>query len=300
MGVSSTQSQTSQTHTSKAVVQRKYTKFQRNKTKRTKIVTQSLKQRLQPPLKAIILAAGYGKRLKHISKKYPKPLVTINGKTLLDHALEKLDSVPCSQIVINVHYMAEKIETHVKLNKKIKANIILSDERDKILDTGGGVFKALPHLKNKNKPFIILNSDCLWMEKKNTIQKLILKWDTDNMDCLMLLAKKEKACGYDGNGNFNANKNGMITIPKNKQYANYIYTGLCLVSPKLFYPDIIAKNPNKPFSMRLLWESAIEKKRLFGIIHDNLWIHVGTPEAIIRAEEEFKRQKIHINQTKIK
>jgi len=227
---------------------------------------------------AMVLAAGLGTRMAPASGSLPKPLVQLDGKTLLDRVLDRLTAAGIGRAVVNVHHKADQIEAHLAGRKAPK--IILSDERAKLLDTGGGVKKALPLLGAG--PFIVHNSDSVWIEGiGSNLKRLVEAWDDARMDCLMLLALASSSYGYQGRGDFAFDTDGRIRRRKNEQeIVPFAFTGVSIAHPRLF-----ANAPDGVFSMNRVWDQAIENGRAFGLRMEGIWMHVGTPEALAQAEQ---------------
>jgi N-acetyl-alpha-D-muramate 1-phosphate uridylyltransferase len=232
---------------------------------------------------AMILAAGFGTRMRPLTNTMPKPLVPVAGKALIDYAVEKLATADVKQAVVNGHYLAEQIE-HWSTTIT-SPEIRFSDERDAILDTGGGIARALPMLGHK--PFFVMNADCFWVDGKvPALDRLKQHWDDSKMDCLLLLCDPSHTTGYDGQGDFLLSEEGRILRYRQPEDAVLpVYIGGYLVHPRLF-----ADAPEGSFSMHLLWKKAIAEHRLFGLAHDGHWLHVGTVEAIAEAEDWLSRR----------
>jgi len=229
------------------------------------------------PQQAMILAAGLGTRMHPLTDDKPKALIQVAGKTLIDHAIDRLRQVGVTTIVVNLHYHADKLETHLMARRDV--TIILSDERGQILDSGGGLAKALPHFSGK--AFFTHNCDSLWLEQgTGNLAKMIDLWDDDAMDGLMLVVPTGQAVGYEGSGDFNMDRAGLLRrSSKAAGPADYVWTGVQIIHPRLF-----EGRPEGPFSTNVLWDKAIRTKRLFGAGLTGRWMHVGTPEAIVEAE----------------
>ena len=229
--------------------------------------------------RARVLAAGLGKRMRPITDTLPKPLVAIGGKAMLDHALDRLAEAGVEQAVVNVHHLAEKIETHLAARQR--PMITISDERAELLETGGGVKKALPLLGSA--PFFHVNSDSLWSEAGGSAMTAMREaWQPEAMDLLLLLAKRETSIGFDGAGDFFRDDEGRLARRGTAPSAPYVYAGVAILKPELF-----ADTPDGAFSLNLLFDRAIAANRLFGLVLDGQWLHVGTPEAIAPAEAAF-------------
>ena len=226
--------------------------------------------------KAMVLAAGYGQRMRPLTLTRPKPLVEVAGKALIDYGFDRLRSAGVEQAVVNVHYLPEQIEAWAK--KQSSPRITISDERGVILDTGGGVAKALPLLGDE--PFFVINSDSFWVDDGTpALDRLRAAWDDRSMDCLLLLSPLERTVGYDGKGDFTQAPDGRLARRAASEGTPLAYIGGYLVSPRLFEGA-----PQGAFSMNMLWDRAIAEGRLHGIEHTGRWLHVGTPEAIGLAE----------------
>lgn len=228
------------------------------------------------PTKAIVLAAGFGKRMMPLTKTMPKPMVPFRGRPLIDHVLDRLSAAGITDAVVNVHYLAGELERHVK--KHTQPNIIISDERDALLDTGGGVTRALPLLGDA--PFVIHNSDSVWEEGiGNNLGHLLNQWDPERMDSLLLMALTSKSIGYDGSGDFVMDADGRLQRRQEARQAPFVFAGVSIAHPRLF-----ADAPGGAFSLNVLWDRAIDKGRLFGTRLDGTWMHIGTPQALADAE----------------
>jgi MurNAc alpha-1-phosphate uridylyltransferase len=224
----------------------------------------------------MILAAGIGKRMRPITATVPKPLVEVGGRALIDHALDRLERAGVETAVVNVHYLADLVRVHVGKRKKPK--VVISDEREKLLDTGGGVAKALPHLGDD--PFYVINSDSFWIEgPRPNLDWLAGGWHGDRMDALLLLASTVRSVGYHGRGDFRMGPDGRLARRPEREVAPFAYAGAAILHPRFF-----ADCPAGAFSLNRLFDKAIEADRLFGVRMDGLWLHVGTPETIGEAE----------------
>ena len=236
------------------------------------------------PQAAMVLAGGFGKRMMPLTKNIPKPMVVLKGRTLIDHVLDRIAAARVERAVVNVHYCADKLEAHVK--KREHPEIVISDERQELLDTGGGVAKALPLLGKE--PFLIHNSDSVWIEGVGSnLGRLFSVWDPDAMDSLMLLASAATSLGYEGSGDFAMDKDGRLSRRGERQMVPFVFTGVSIAHPRIFEGA-----PQGAFSMNRLWDRAIDNGRLFGIRLDGLWMHVGTPEALVEAERWIESEDV--------
>nr|WP_169569476.1 nucleotidyltransferase family protein [Sneathiella limimaris] len=228
----------------------------------------------------MVLAAGLGKRLRPLTDRIPKPLVKVGGKSLIDYSLDLVRNAGIKDVVVNCHYLPEQIEAHVEQISDL--NIHISDERAELLETGGGVQKALPFFKGQ--PFAVLNSDIIVQNRlKTSLKDLIEAWDEQEMDILLLLQPKEAAFGYDGAGDYDLDDEGRLHRPDPGKQAPFIYAGLQIVSPSLFEGV-----ETGAFSMNVMFDKAAERGRLYGAVHDGVWLHVGTEAALQEAEGYLK------------
>jgi len=225
---------------------------------------------------AMIMGAGLGVRMRPLTDDRPKPLVMVGGKTLIDHSIDRLVAAGVTRIVVNLHYKGDMLRAH--LGKRRDAEFIFSDETEQLLDTGGGVVKALHHFGEA--PFFVLNSDSIWVEGPvAALPAMIEHWDSQRMDGLLLLADMQTAMGYEGEGDFVLKAQGHVLRARHHAGAAFAYPGVQIVHPRLF-----ADAPAGPFSTNLMWDRAITRGRLFGTVLDGVWIHVGTPAARDEAE----------------
>jgi len=231
---------------------------------------------------AMVLAAGIGKRMRPLTATRPKPMVKVLGKPLIDHALDRLADAGVARAVVNVHYLADPLEAHLA-HRKAPA-VIISDERDALLETGGGMVRAdraglLP------ETFFALNSDNIWLDgPRNVFEELSHAWDEARMDALLLLVRHPAAHNYQGQGDFHLDPLGHVTRRRHGRVAPYIYMGVQLVSRRL-----LRDAPEGPFSTNILWNRAMEEGRLFGHVHNGAWIEVGEPGHIGPAEDLLSR-----------
>lgn len=228
---------------------------------------------------AMVLAAGMGKRMRPLTATQPKPMVRVAGKPLIDHALDRLTASGIAKAVVNVHYLAEHLEAHLKA--RAQPEIIISDERDALLETGGGLVRAAPHLPDT---FFCLNSDNIWLDgPRNCFVDLSAVWDESAMDALLLLVPHKAAHNFDGLGDFHLDGAGRVSRRKDRKIAPFIYSGIQLLSKRL-----LRDAPEGAFSTNVLWNRAIEEGRLFGLPFTGQWFEVGTPDMIKPTERALR------------
>jgi MurNAc alpha-1-phosphate uridylyltransferase len=224
----------------------------------------------------MVLAAGNGMRMRPLTDRTPKPLIPVGGKPLLDNVLDRLAATGVETAVVNVHHLADQIERH--LAGRRAPRIVISDERADLLDTGGGVVKALPALGAA--PFFHLNSDTIWIDGvKPNLVHLAEGFDPAKMDALLLLAATSSSVGYGGRGDFAMAPDGRLRRRTEREVAPFVYAGVAILSPALFEGA-----PSGPFSLNLLFDRAIAAGRFYGLRLEGVWMHVGTPDAIAAAE----------------
>jgi MurNAc alpha-1-phosphate uridylyltransferase len=236
------------------------------------------------PEAAMVLAAGLGVRMRPLTDTVPKPLVRLKGSTLIDHVLDRIAAAGVARAVVNVHYLADQIEA--QLAKRTAPKVVISDERGVLLDTGGGVVRALPKLGPA--PFLIHNSDSVWIEGVGSnLARLFAAWDSDKMDALMLLTSATESIGYEGQGDFVMANDGRLTRRGERQMAPFVFTGVSIAHPRL-----LDDAPQGAFSLNRPWDDAIDTGRLYGIRLEGLWMHVGTPEALREAERWIESEDV--------
>ncbi len=228
------------------------------------------------PKRAIVLAAGLGTRMRAFNGQIPKPLVKVGGRPLIDYVLDRLAAAGVERAVVNVHHLADQIERHLAARRRPK--IVISDERDELLGTAGGIVKALPELGEE--PFFLVNSDTVWIDGvKSNLTGLAAAFDPERMDGLLLLAATALSIGYSGRGDFNMAADGRLARRGEREVVPFVYAGAAILTPRFF-----AGVPAGPSSMSPLFDRAIEADRLCGLRLEGLWMHVGTPEAVAAAE----------------
>ena len=232
------------------------------------------------PKTAMVLAAGLGTRMRPLTDHRPKPLVEVAGRTLIDHALDRLAAAGVERAVVNIHYLAEQIERHLAARKK--PQVTISDERGLLLGTGGGVVKALPALGDE--PFFHINSDTLWIDGvQPNLTRLAEGFNAKTMDALLLLAPTTGSIGYAGRGDFGMAPDGRLRRRAEREVAPFVYAGAAILSRALF-----DHAPEGEFSLTDLFDRAAEHDRLHGLRLEGLWMHVGTPDAILLAESAIR------------
>ena len=225
------------------------------------------------PTTAMIMAAGLGKRMRPLTDTRPKPLVELNGKPLIDHVLDRLHAAGVGKLVVNVHYLADLMEAHLATKADAFA-ITISDERDLLLETGGGLVQAAPMIDCD--PFLVVNSDNFWIDGPADGLKLLASgWDDAKMDALLLLVPQARAGNHRGQGDFHMDRFGRLSRRARSRVAPYVFTGIQIISKRL-----LAGAPEGAFSTNILWDRAIEAGRCFGLVHQGLWFDVGTPRSI--------------------
>ena len=231
-------------------------------------------------MKAMLLAAGLGTRMRPLTDKMPKPLVKVAGKPLIDHVLDRLADAGVECAVVNVHHFADQMQHH--LAQRRSPRIVISDERGLLLGTGGGVRKALPELGDG--PFFHVNSDTIWIDGvKPNLARLAETFDPRAMDALLLLAPMSGSIGYVGRGDFVMASDGRLRARAEQEIAPFVYAGAAILSPALFKDA-----PDGELSLTRLFDRASQAGRLHGLRMDGIWMHVGTPDAIGSAEAAIK------------
>jgi MurNAc alpha-1-phosphate uridylyltransferase len=232
---------------------------------------------------AMVLAAGYGERMRPLTLRMPKPLVPLAGRTLIDHVLDRLGAAGVETAVVNVHYLPDQLEAHMRERAGRMPKIVISDERALLLDTGGGAKKALPQLGAG--PFFIHNSDSVWAEGATpALPHMLQVWDPNRMDCLLLLAPIVTSIGYHARGDFDMAPDGRLTR-RGKDKVPFAFAGVSLCTAAIF-----GGAPEGPFSLNLLWDRSLATGRLYGVRLDGRWMHVGTPDALTEAEASFEHE----------
>jgi len=242
---------------------------------------QALRLRAEVPAEvphtAMVMAAGLGKRMRPLTATKPKPLIEVGGKPLLDHVLERLRAAGVKKVVVNVHYLADAVEAHL-ISRANGLDIVISDERGLLMETGGGLVQAEPLIDCD--PFLAVNSDNLWVDgPADTLRLLASHWDDARMDALLLLVPLARAENHKGMGDFHMDRVGRLRRRDRSHVAPFVFTGIQMISKRL-----LRDAPEGPFSTNVLWDRAIEEGRCFGAVHQGLWFDVGTPKSIPMTE----------------
>lgn len=233
---------------------------------------------------AMVLAAGFGERMRPLTLRMPKPLVPLAGKPLIDHVLDRLAAAGVNTAVVNVHYLPERLEAHLAARRGSPPETLVSDERGVLLDTGGGTKKAL-HVLGSG-PFFIHNADSVWSEGATpALSRMLRQWNPAGKDCLLLLAPAATSIGYAARGDFSMEPDGRLTRRAEGEVVPFAFAGVSLCDERLFKDA-----PEGRFSLNLLWDRALARGKLYGMPMDGRWMHVGTPEALAEAESLFERE----------
>ena len=236
---------------------------------------------MTPPRSAMVLAAGLGTRLRPVTDTIPKPLVEINGRALIDHALDRLTSAGIERVIVNVHYKARMMAAH--LARRDRPRIELSEEAE-LLDTGGGVARALPLL---GEAFFVVNSDVFWLDKDPALLRLADAFDPANTDGVILLQPTVTAVGYEGRGDYFLDPPGNPRRRREREVAPYLFAGIQLLHRRLF-----DTTPGRVFSLVRLFDRAEAAGRLAAIVHNGEWYHVGTPESLVMTRERLTSHRV--------
>ncbi|QJQ33017.1 nucleotidyltransferase family protein [Sphingomonas lacunae] len=226
---------------------------------------------------AMVMAAGLGKRMRPLTATRPKPLVHVAGRALIDHCFDRIADAGIGHVIVNVHYLADALEAHLR-GRSWPFDVDVSDERTRLLETGGGLVKAASLFRGD--PILCVNSDNIWTDgPTNAISLLAERWDDEQMDALLLLVPQARATGHSGQGDFHMDQVGRLSRRKPGRVAPFVYTGIQLLSARL-----LRDAPEGPFSTNILWDRAMADRRLFGLSHIGQWFDVGTPLAIPKVE----------------
>lgn len=228
---------------------------------------------------AMVLAAGLGTRMRPLTEQRPKPLLELGGRSLLDHALDRLQAAGVTQVVVNAHWFGEQVEA--AMARRADPRILLQRE-ESLLETGGGVAMALPRLGGA--PFAVVNGDAFWLDgPRPALTRLAAAFDEAEMDALLLMVRTTQVEGAVGQGDFLLDPVGRMRRPKEREIAPHLFAGVQILSPRLFEGA-----PSGAFSLNRLYDAAIARGRLFGLVHDGLWFHLSTPEDLRHAEATLR------------
>ena len=228
------------------------------------------------PSHAMVLAAGLGTRMRPLTDDRPKPLLPLEGRSLLHHAMDRLRDAGIGRLVVNAHWFAGQVADSVAHYGAEPAPVVLREAE--LLETGGGVKAALPHLGHD--PFVVVNGDAFWLDgPRSALRRMAAAFDPEEMDALLLLVRTATVDGETGRGDFLLDPLGRARRPKEREIAPYLFGGVQILSPALF-KDM----PEGPFSLNRVYDRAIENGRLFGLVHDGAWFHLSTPQDLARAE----------------
>ncbi len=230
------------------------------------------------PRTAMLLAAGLGSRMRPLTADIAKPLLPLGGRPLLDHALDRLALAGIERVVVNAHWQAERLAAHLAARAAPPPVVLRREEV--LLDTGGSVRAALDELGPE--PFLVVNGDAFWIDGPTpTLDRLIAAWAEagDSLDALLLMQRSFQVPAEVGRGDFALDPWGGVRRPRENEVVPYVYAGLQVLRPSLFDAA-----PEGAFSMNLLWDHAIERGRLRGLVHDGLWFHLSTPPDLAEAE----------------
>lgn len=233
------------------------------------------------PETAFILAAGLGTRMRPLTDDRPKALVEVGGRTLIDHMLDRLSAAGAKRFVVNIHYFADRLEAHLKARRGL--DIVISDERDALLETGGGLKKARPLLGEA--PIWVANIDSVWRESApdgTALKTLCDQWNPDEMDAALLVTAMETSHGFDGPGDFFM-EDGRLAFRNDAASAPWNYMGVHITKPQIVYAE-----PDGAFSLSRIWRRLAPEGRLHGTVFTGEWMHVGDPAARDFAEARLK------------
>ncbi len=232
-------------------------------------------QEKTPINRAMMLAAGLGERMRPLTDNTPKPLLKLQGRSLIDHGLDRLEDAGVECVVVNSFYLADQLEEH--LGSRAYPEILISREQER-LETGGGVLNALPQLGDR--PFFVVNGDAFWLNgPTDALRRMQDLWDEEVMDALLMMHSTVDAYGYNGRGDFLVEPDGLLSRRPEGEDCPYMFAGVQILHPRLFKSFSAGV-----FSLNQLYDRAIENDRLFGMVHDGEWFHIGTPESLAETE----------------
>lgn len=231
------------------------------------------------PKTAMVLAAGLGTRMRPLTDDRPKALVEVAGRALIDHVLDRLADAGVEKAVVNVHWFADRLESHLAARGR-GPEIVISDERETLLETGGGLKKAAPLLGDD--PVFVANIDSVWLDRGDALNQLARLWNPSIMDAALLLARREGSIGFEGDGDFFLGDDGKLTFRGEAASAPFAYMGVHICRP-----DYVADGPEGAFSLSQFWRRSAAAGRLYGVVMDGDWMHVGDPQARDEAEAKL-------------
>ncbi len=236
----------------------------------------------QAPTTAMVLAAGLGTRMRPLTNDRPKALVEVAGRPLIDHVLDRLGDAGVDRAVVNVHYFADRLETHLS-GRSDRPEIVISDERAELLETGGGLKKARALLGEE--PVWVANIDSVWTERRSALRALAELWDPERMDVALLLAPLDRSLGFEGSGDVFMDLDGRLRFRGDAPSAPYAYMGVHITKPQ-----VVDEGPDGPFSLSEIWRRLAREGRLFGAVMDGFWMHVGDPGSRDAAERRLRAE----------
>ena len=231
------------------------------------------------PKTAMVLAAGLGTRMRPLTDDRPKALVEVAGRALIDHVLDRLADAGVEKAVVNVHWFADRLESHLAARGR-GPEIVISDERETLLETGGGLKKAAPLLGDD--PVFVANIDSVWLDRGDALNQLARLWNPSIMDAALLLARRDGSIGFEGDGDFFLGDDGKLTFRGEAASAPFAYMGVHICRP-----DYVADGPEGAFSLSQFWRRSAAAGRLYGVVMDGDWMHVGDPQARDEAEAKL-------------
>jgi len=223
----------------------------------------------------MVLAAGLGTRMRPLTNDRPKALVEVAGRPLIDHVLDRLGDAGVERAVVNVHYFADRLEGH--LAGRTHPEIVISDERGELLETGGGLKKARPLLGEE--PVWVANIDSVWTERRSALRALAELWNPERMDVALLLAPLDSSLGFEGDGDVFLEADGRLRFRGDAPSAPFAYMGVHITKPQ-----IVDAGPEGAFSLAGIWRRLADEGRLYGVSMDGFWMHVGDPASRDEAE----------------
>lgn len=231
------------------------------------------------PKTAMVLSAGYGKRMRPLTDDTPKPMLALNGKPLIGHVMDRLATAGVKRAIVNLHYLGDQIKDYLAAEDRL--DVIFTEEPD-LLETGGGVKNALaPLTETGTDPFYVVNSDAFWLDGyEDTLMRLAREWKDGIMDGLLLLHGTVESHGYTGPGDFVADPDGKLKRRPEMEIAPWLFAGVQILHPRIF-----DNSPDGKWSLNVVFDKAIESDRLYGVIHDGEWFHIGTPEGLKEADD---------------